>query len=290
MDGGLTRRGWIGAAGFAATAASGAGAQTAARDFAVTGRGGAHDYTAALRALSSYAATELDAVGLPGMTLCVVDADGFSATVGLGFADVERRIPVNARQLFQIGSISKSFIALAVLALVDEGKIDLGTPISLYLPDAPLPAAPITVIELLNHTGGLAHDAPIFPRGGDGRLWTGFTPGSKFSYSNVGFNLLGRMVERVTGEPHHVAVEMLVRHKLGMSGVAGVLSDARRPDFAVGYWPWDDAHEQIPAPGSSPRYGARRTSPPAPSAPTPSRWRSTCARSASLAEAPALRC
>ena len=245
MDSGLTRRGWIGAAGFAVLATGSAKAAITPRDFEVSHSGG-HDYAAALRALSEYAAVELDAVGLPGMTLCVVDSDGFTATLGLGWADAEARTPVTSRQLFQIGSISKSFIALAVLALADQGRIDLDAQVSRYLPEVPLPPAPITLAQLLSHTSGMAHDAPAFPRGGDGRLWTGFAPGAKFSYSNIGFNLLGRIVERVTGEPHQVAVEMLVRRKLGMKGVAGVISDARRPDFAVGYWPWDNAHEQIP--------------------------------------------
>jgi CubicO group peptidase (beta-lactamase class C family) len=246
-DRGLTRRGWLGAAGVAALVAGTASrAATTIPDFHVVSRAGGHDYTPALRALSAYAATELDAVGLPGMTLCVTDAEGFTATLGLGWADVERRVPVNAHQLFQIGSISKSFIALTVLALADQGRIDLDAPVGHYLPEAALPPAPITVAQLLSHTSGMAHDAPEFPRGGDGRLWTGFAPGTKFSYSNIGFILLGRVIERVTGEPHQIVVDRLVRQKLGIQGMAGVISNARRPDFAVGYWPWDNAHEQIP--------------------------------------------
>jgi CubicO group peptidase (beta-lactamase class C family) len=246
MDSALTRRGWIGAAGFAALAAGRAKAATAPRDFDVVSRTSGHDYAPALRALSAYAAAELDAVGVPGMTLCVTDADGFTATLGLGWADVERRIPVTSRHLFEIGSISKSFIAIALLALVDKGKVDLDAPVSRYLPEAPLPPEPITVAQLLSHVGGLAHDAPAFPRGGEGRLWTGFAPGTKFSYSNIGFDLLGRTIERVTGEPHQLAVDRLVRETLGIAGMAGVISNARRPEFAVGYWPWDNDHEQIP--------------------------------------------
>lgn len=245
-DAGLTRRGWIGAAGLAALAASGANAATSPRDFDVVSRGGGRDYAAALRALAAFAATELDAVGLPGMTLCVTDADGFTATLALGWADVEARVPVTSRQLFQIGSISKSFIAITVLSLVAQGKIDLSAPVSRYLPDVPLPAAPITVAQLLNHSSGLPDGSPIFPRGGDGRLWTGFAPSSKFSYSNTGYELLGRIIEHVTGDPHQVAVDKAVRQKLGIKGMAGVISNARRSEFAVGYWPWEEARGQIP--------------------------------------------
>jgi CubicO group peptidase (beta-lactamase class C family) len=245
VDTGVTRRGWIGAASFAALAAGGAKAATTPRDFEVLARGG-RDYAPALRALSAYAATELDAVGLPGMTLCVTDADGFTAILALGWADVEGRVPATSRQLFQIGSISKSFIAITILSLADQGKIDLGAPVSRYLPEAPLPPTPITVAQLLSHSSGLPDGAPIFPRGGDGRLWTGFASGSKFSYSNTGFELLGRVIERVTGDPHQWAVDKAVRQKLGIKGMAGVISNARRPDFAVGYWPWEEARGQIP--------------------------------------------
>jgi CubicO group peptidase (beta-lactamase class C family) len=208
-----------------------------AGDFAILSRGG-HDYGPALAALRAYALDELTQMGLPGMTLCVTDLDGFAATLSLGWADAEARVPVNADHRFQIGSISKSFIALTVLALADAGKIDLDAPAAAYLPEAPWPAAPITVAQLLSHSGGLPDGAPIFPRTADGRLWSGFKPGSKFSYSNTGFHLLGLIIERATGMPHQRAVSKFVRGKLGLTAMAGTISPARRAEFAVGYWPW----------------------------------------------------
>ena len=252
---GLTRRGWLGAtAGLAAGGgvfASGrAGARTAegagiipprpAPAFVVHERGaGTHDYGGALEALRAYALVEIEAMGLPGMTIGVSDLDGFTATLTLGWSDIENRVPVGETSLFQIGSISKSFIALTVLALADEGKIDLDGPAAHALPEAPWPDASFTVAQLLSHVTGLPADTPIFPRTPDGRLWSGFTPGSRFSYSNTGFQLLGRIIERATGEPHQAAAERLVRAKLGLAGMAGTISPERRPDFAVGYWPSD---------------------------------------------------
>jgi CubicO group peptidase (beta-lactamase class C family) len=140
---------------------------------------------------------------------------------------------------FQIGSISKSFIALTVLSLADQGRIDLDAPLSRYLPDVPLPSGPVTPAQLLSHSAGLPDGAPFFPRTPDGRLWSGFPPGSHFSYSNTGFGLLGKLIERVTGETHQGAVKRLVRDKLGLSDMAGTISQAGRERFAVGYWPWD---------------------------------------------------
>jgi CubicO group peptidase (beta-lactamase class C family) len=200
---------------------------------------GAHDYGPALAALRDYAHAELAAWGLPGMTLAVTDMDGFTAVLALGWADLDRRIPVDPGHYFQIGSISKSFVAQTVLALADEGRIDIDAPMARYLPDAPLPAEPITVAQVLSHTSGLPGDAPPFPRTPDGRLWCGFAPGSRFSYSNLGYRLLGRVIERVTGMPHPAAVKTRVRAKIGLEDIAGTISRARRDAFAVGYWPRD---------------------------------------------------
>jgi CubicO group peptidase (beta-lactamase class C family) len=209
--------------------------------FLIRAPGARHDYTAALAALRDYAAQELAAYGLPGMTLSVTDADGFTAVLALGWADIERRMPVRRDHYFQIGSISKSFIALTVLSLADQGRIDLDAPLSRYLPDAALPPGQITIAQLLSHTAGLPDAAPFFPRVPDGRLWSGFAPGAHFSYSNTGFALLGKLIERVTGETHQGAVKRLVRDKLGLSDMAGTLSQAGRSRFAVGYWPWDSS-------------------------------------------------
>jgi CubicO group peptidase (beta-lactamase class C family) len=244
----ITRRGWIGATAAFAGASLAAGAARAAPlasddlpagPFITRAPGGGRAYGPALEALRAYARAELAAYGLPGMTLCVTDDDGFTAVVALGWADRERRVPVDPGHYFQIGSISKSFIALTVLALADQGRIDLDAPLARYLPDAALPSEPITPAQLLSHTAGLPDGAPFFPRVPDGRLWCGFPPGSHFSYSNTGFGLLGRLIERITGAPHQAAVAMMVRDKLGLAGIAGVISQARRGDFAVGYWPAD---------------------------------------------------
>jgi CubicO group peptidase (beta-lactamase class C family) len=252
----ITRRGWIGATAALASAsalpaaraqtaplASASPAIAAAPDgsFQVRSPGSGHDYAAALAALRDYARAELAAVGLPGMTLSVTDADGFTAVVALGWADVDRRIPMTPDRYFQIGSISKSFIALTVLSLADQGKIDLDAPLARYLPDAPLPAEPITVAQVLSHTSGLPDGAPFFPRTPDGRLWCGFAPGSRFSYSNTGYGLLGRLIERAMRTPgdFQATVALLVRAKLGLTPMRGTIAQAGRAGFAVGYWPWD---------------------------------------------------
>jgi CubicO group peptidase (beta-lactamase class C family) len=252
----ITRRGWIGATAAlaGASAAPAAWAQggssatagapiPAAPDgpFRVSSPGAGRDYTAALAALRDCARAELAAVGLPGMTLSVTDADGFTAVLALGWADIDQRVPMTPDRYFQIGSISKSFIALTVLSLADQGKIDLEAPLARYLPDVPLPAEPITVAQVLSHTSGLPDGAPFFPRTPDGRLWCGFAPGSRFSYSNTGYGLLGRLIERVFAPPFdfQAAVAVRVRRPLGLTPMRGWIEQAGRSAYAVGYWPWD---------------------------------------------------
>jgi CubicO group peptidase (beta-lactamase class C family) len=243
----ITRRGWLGAtaAGAAAMgapaiamAAPARRAKIPAAKFQILSTGQT-DYGPALEALAAYARAELVAIGLPGMTLSVTDNAGFTAVIALGWADLETREPVTSDHLFQIGSISKSFLALTVLSLADKGAIDIDAPIARYLPGAPWPDAPITAAEIMSHTSGLPDGAAIFPRTPDGRLWTGFPAGSKFSYSNTGFDLLGAAVEQVTGESHEAAILKHVRAPLGVSDIAGQITQKNRPRFPKAYIPWD---------------------------------------------------
>jgi CubicO group peptidase (beta-lactamase class C family) len=238
----LTRRTWLGAA--AATGAVAASTAFAAAGSAPSafsnkqGERSRHNYSAALEALQTYASRELKTIGLPGMTLCVVDADGFVALATFGWADVDRRIPVSTAHLFEIGSISKAFAALTIFRLSDAGKIDLDAPLSKYLPDAMLPEQPITVAQVLSHTAGLADSAPIFPRVAGGRLWCGFKPGTNFSYSNTGYELLGHLIDRVAGKPHPDAIREAALAPLGMGGTKGIITDKDRAQYAVGYIPF----------------------------------------------------
>jgi CubicO group peptidase (beta-lactamase class C family) len=243
----ITRRGWLGATA-AGAAAIGAPAMAMAAPvrraeiptakFQILSTGSI-DYRPALEALAAYAQGELVAVGLPGMTLSVTDNAGFTAVLALGWADLDARDPVTPDHLFQIGSISKSFLALTVLSLADQGAIDIDAPIARYLPGAPWPDAPITAAQIMSHTSGLPDGAAIFPRTPDGRLWTGFPAGSKFSYSNTGFDLLGAAVEHVTGTSHELAILQHVRKPLGVSDIAGQITQNDRPRFPKAYIPWD---------------------------------------------------
>lgn len=235
----VDRRAWLALVGAGALAARLPG-QAEALPASVAIRAPGRDYAAALAAIRAYAAAELATTGLPGMTLAIADADGFAATMSLGWADLAARRPVAPDQLFEIGSISKSIAGLWLNAAAAQGRVDLGAPVARYLPDVPLPAAPVTLLQLLNHCGGLPGNAPVFPRSPDGRLWSGFAPGKRFSYSNVGYSLLGLVIARVAGRPHPQVLADEVLAPLGMTGARAHIRTVDRPRFATGYAPRQD--------------------------------------------------
>jgi CubicO group peptidase (beta-lactamase class C family) len=193
-------------------------------------------YKAAIGLLKTYLDRHLAAYSLPGITVALADGNGFSTTLTAGWADVERKRPVTAAHYFQIGSISKSLCSLAILKLVDEGKLSLDTQIWTLLPEFPIEGPPVTVRHLLTHSSGLASDPPLAPH--SGKLWQGFTPGSQFSYSNTGFQMLGLIVAKLRGKPYAAALAEDVLGPLGMTEARPAILSADRDKEAVGYSPY----------------------------------------------------
>lgn len=202
--------------------------------------GGRRDYAAAIAAIRAFALAELAATGLPGMTISLVADDGFDATLCLGWADIAARAPVRPDHLFEIGSISKSLVALTLWALAGEGRIDLDAPAARYLPESLLPTEPVTTQQILNHTAGLPNFAPVIPHGPPGRLWTGAKPGTKFYYSNTGYSLAGLLIAAVTGRPHPIEIAERVMRPIGMATASAVITSADRARMAQGYSPLRD--------------------------------------------------
>ncbi len=186
-----------------------------------------------------YIDQHLAGYGVPGMTLSLSDAEGFSAVISAGWSDVERRVPVTPAHLFQIGSISKSFVGLGILRLADAGRLSLDAEIGALLPGLALADGQrITVRHLLTHSSGLPADAPLFPRGGDGLLWRGFEPGAQFSYSNIGYAILGELTANLTGLTYHEALTQHVLQPLGLGEVLPRIRGADQARYTVSYAPY----------------------------------------------------
>lgn len=200
----------------------------------------------------------------PGCAVGVQSADGAPQFRAFGTADLEHAVPIGADTVFEAGSVSKQFTAAATLILVSEGKLSLDDDIRKYLPELPDYGHPITVAELLGHTSGLRDWGELEAIGGwprTDRVYDmadvlqitarqralNFTPGTAWSYTNTGFNLLVLIVQRVSGASF---VEFTRDHLFKPLGMAHTQwrDDFRRivPNRAVAYQRGSDGvYEQL---------------------------------------------
>ena len=179
-------------------------------------------------ALDGYLAEAFPASGLPGLAVAVVDADGvrYLGTYG----DVARSDGLDGSDAtFLIGSLSKSVCAVAVMQLVEEGLVDLDAPAARYAPEYATPPE-VTVRSLLNQTSGFGYfdalsDASAGPSAGE------------FSYANANYDLLGRIVEDVSGQNYGTYLRSHVFDALGMDD-ASVAGEPARAAEAMGHRGW----------------------------------------------------
>ncbi len=172
----------------------------------------------------------------------------FSAAYGL--ADREQKTPNRLDTRFRLGSMNKMFTAVAVAQLVQAGKVKLDDPMGKYISGYPNPetAGKVTVQHLLTHTGGTGDIfGPEFDQNRDklrklddyialyGSRPLAFEPGSRWSYSNYGFILLGVIVERVSGKSYYDYVREHIYKPAGMGRSDSLAEDEEVDDRAVGY-------------------------------------------------------
>ncbi|MBL8268520.1 serine hydrolase domain-containing protein, partial [Steroidobacter sp.] len=112
-------------------------------------------------AIDDYANDYLKRTQTPGLVLGIVQDGVLVRAQGYGYANLEHRVPVHADTVFQSGSIGKMFTAVAIMLMVEDGKLKLDESIRTYLPDSPATWAPITPRHLLRHTSGLSR-TPAF--------------------------------------------------------------------------------------------------------------------------------
>jgi CubicO group peptidase (beta-lactamase class C family) len=189
---------------------------------------------------------------IPGMVWGVV-IDGRIAHVAFaGVRDRAADAPVNAGTVFRIASMTKSFTALAILKLRDEGKLSLEDPVSKWIPEfsrMELPTrdtAPLRIRQLLSHSTGFPEDNPwgdqqLAASDADVTKWLKLgipfstPPDTRYEYSNYAFGLLGRVVTRASGMPYDKYVQREILEKLHMDGSTFEFSSVPAADRAVGY-------------------------------------------------------
>ena len=192
---------------------------------------------------------------IPGLAIAVVDTDRILWMEGFGATDSDGATPITPATLFSVQSMSKTFTALAVLTAARDGLLDLDTPITEYLPAFSVnsryeerPEAKMTLRLLLSHRAGFTHEAPVGNNYADGgqpfaehvasisRTWLRFPVGQRYSYSNLGIDLAGHILEIRSGLPFPRYVEEKVLHPLGMTASSfDQDSIVRLVDRAIGH-------------------------------------------------------
>lgn len=186
--------------------------------------------------------------GVLGVAVGVVQGDK-EETVGVGYTNQQHPLPVLPDTLFQIGSISKTMTATVAMRLVEQGKLDLDTPLRHYLPTLRFQdstaTAQATLRHLFTHTGGWVGDYFEDTGRGEDALahyvanmadLPQITPlGALWSYNNAGFSLAGRVIEAVTGQPFETVAQESLFTPLGMTMSFFFPEDLMTHRFAVGH-------------------------------------------------------
>jgi len=196
----------------------------------------------AARLLDAFVSQQMRVTNVPGVLVALTGRERLLHLSCHGFADVARRTPVSPDNLFEIGSISKSFTAIALLQLWEQGRIDLHAPVTAYLPWFRVSSdyEPIALHHLLSHTAGIIRGTD-FTTEGRYEVWalreTQATtpPGARFYYSNVGYKALGLVLEELLGQSYGEIIQHRILNPLGMDSTEPVIDHDTRKRLAVGY-------------------------------------------------------
>jgi CubicO group peptidase (beta-lactamase class C family) len=193
--------------------------------------------------IDQYVTAEMAHERIPGAEVGIYRRGQILLAKGYGLADVEFNVPVKPETLFQSGSVGKQFVSAAVMMLVEEGKVSLDDSITKYFPDAPASWRPILIKNMLSHTSGLAEYETPERTGPNGPFYLrldftedqivkkiealpiDFPVGSKWSYRNTNYVLLGIMIHRVTGKFYADYLAERIFKPLGMTSTR-LISDA----------------------------------------------------------------
>ena len=208
--------------------------------------GGAHASPARLvqaeRAIKRSVEREITAGRVVGLVWAVTDRDHLLTISAHGYADRKMRRPMPADAPKPIGSISKSFTAVALLHQMDRGRFDPAQPISTVLPwfvtDPRYP--PVTGLQLLTHTAALPHYRSDLSSNRmvavAMRNWKmSYAPGEHFWYSDIGYQILGYALETIEHRPYRAVIDADILKPLGMDSTVAVIDDAQRPMLPIPY-------------------------------------------------------
>lgn len=189
----------------------------------------------ALDAIAAQAPGDMAAQGAPGMSIAITDRKHVLRIITIGYANVAQKRPVTPTTRFGIGSITKSMTSISLLELRDAGKFDPNLPVTTYLPwFTPIdPYRPITSHDLFTHTSGLPDNGATDKIATTKVRWA---PGTRWDYSNLGYAVLGRILESLSGtSDFDTIVHHSVLDPLGMTDSTPVYSPETLASAATGY-------------------------------------------------------
>lgn len=183
--------------------------------------------------------------GIVGLSIGIVKSGKVIKAKGYGWANIELNVPASEKTVYKIGSISKQFIAVGIMKLVQEGKLKVSDPVTKFIKGAPVKWNNITIRHLLNHTSGL----PVDPPGFDGMkeqadsvyIKTAFTDSlafptdSKYEYSNFGYFILADIIRITSRLSFPEYMKKCIFDEGGLSNTRTTSLEAIVPDRADGY-------------------------------------------------------
>jgi CubicO group peptidase (beta-lactamase class C family) len=203
-------------------------------------------------ALADFIDDEMPASAVPGLAYAVVDEGELTSVGARGVVKIGDDKEVTPDTPFLIGSISKSFTALAVMQLVEAGEVDLDTEVSQYLDGfSGMPAGAITIRQLLSHTSGFStlqgntshtdstggKDALERSVDGLAGVTPAYQPDERWEYSNTNYQILGRVIEVVSGQEYQTYVTANILEPVGMEH-SFVADGEIHESMATGHRPW----------------------------------------------------
>ena len=210
-----------------------------------------------IQEFNDYISTSISKANIAGMSIAIVSGDSILFAQGYGYSDIQTKEPFTPETVMNIASISKTFVGVALMHLVEKGLIGLDDDVNNFLPfkvlNPHLPESIITPRHLMSHSSGIKDYQkvylPSYHYGGDSptplgeflsdylspdgthyskKNFTKSKPGKKFVYSNIGAGLAGYIVERVSGKPLNVFTKEIIFKPLDMNNTCWFLSEMDR--------------------------------------------------------------
>jgi len=188
-------------------------------------------YEAAVRALTPFIQKQVHEKRLPALSIALVDDQEIIWAKGFGFANLQEKIPATADTIYRVGWVSKLFTDIAVMQLVEQGKLDLDIPVTRYLPEFkpnnPY-SKPITLRQLMTHRSGLVREPPVGNYFDDrnsslpemikslNKTTLVYEPESRIKYSNAGIGVVGYVLQQTQKEPFAESLQEKLLDPMGL--------------------------------------------------------------------------